>query len=279
MAERCRPLESAAPAAARHGGAPADASARGARPLPSISIIVPVLNEARLVAASLQQLAPLRERGVEIIVVDGGSGDGTVAAAAPGCDRLVRTAPGRALQMNAGAAVGRGDLLLFLHVDTRLPADALAQLASASTAAGPGALDARPPQTSPVHGRTAAGAAFWGRFDVAIAGRPRLLKVVAALMNLRSRCSGIATGDQAIFVSRRAFDAVGGFPVQPLMEDIEISRRLRRLARPVCVRAKVVTSGRRWEQGGTWRTILLMWRLRLLYRLGVGAERLARAYR
>jgi rSAM/selenodomain-associated transferase 2 len=169
----------------------------------------------------------------------------------------VQTAPrGRASQMNAGAAVATSGVLLFLHADTQLPADAQALVEQALRSHA------------------------WGRFDVAIDGRSRWLPLVAALMNLRSRASGIATGDQAIFMRRDAFDAVGGFADQPLMEDIELSRRLRaRFGAPACLRAKVLTSGRRWDERGAWRTIALMWRLRLLYRLGVPAERLAAQYR
>ncbi len=158
--------------------------------------------------------------------------------------------------MNAGAAAARSDVLLFLHADTRLPPLADVQVLQAL-----------------------ATGACWGRFDVRIEGRPRMLRVVSTLMNLRSRWSGIATGDQAIFVTRSALDRVGGFPVQPLMEDIEISRRLKRLSAPACLRARVHTSGRRWEQHGVWRTIVLMWRLRWRYWRGESPARLAEAYR
>ncbi|MBL8341132.1 MAG: TIGR04283 family arsenosugar biosynthesis glycosyltransferase [Rubrivivax sp.] len=205
----------------------------------------------------LRALAPLRAAGAEIIVVDGGSHDGTAALCDGLADHVLQGPRGRARQMNAGAARARGDALLFLHADTRLPAAALAHVAHAL---GPG-------------GRA------WGRFDVQIEGRSRWLPVVAALMNLRSRLSGIATGDQAIFMRRSAFAAVGGFPEQPLMEDVEMSRRLKRIGAPACLRARVVTSGRRWDQRGALTTIVLMWRLRLLYRLGASPERLARAYR
>jgi rSAM/selenodomain-associated transferase 2 len=224
---------------------------------PALSIVMPVLDEAEHMAVALAALAPLRERdGVELIVVDGGSRDDTVARCAGGADRLIVAPRGRARQMNAGAAAARGDALLFLHADTALPPGAPAAIADALS-------------------RHA-----WGRFDVRIDGRSAMLPVVAALMNLRSRLSGIATGDQAIFVRRAAFDAVGGFPDQPLMEDIEISRRLRRqCGRPACLRDKVVTSGRRWDRDGAWRTIVLMWRLRWLYWRGVAAERLAEVYR
>lgn len=223
---------------------------------PALSIVIPALNEAAGIGATLQALQPLRQRGVEIVLADGGSSDDTVRRAGALADVVIEAPRGRAAQMNAGAAVARGAVLLFLHADTRLPplADVLVRQAAESGAS-------------------------WGRFDVFIEGRPWMLRVVAALMNRRSRWTGIATGDQAIFVTRTAFDRVGGFPLQPLMEDIEISRRLKRLGRPACLRERVVTSGRRWEQRGVWRTIVLMWRLRWRYWRGEPAARLAEAYR
>lgn len=223
---------------------------------PVLSIIVPVLNEATGIEATLLALAPLRQRGVEVIVADGGSRDETVLLAQPHADTVLNATRGRASQMNAGAAQARGEVLLFLHADTQLPAMADQ---SVLEAIGSGSL--------------------WGRFDVRISGRFWMLHVVAALMNARSRWSGIATGDQAIFVERRAFERIGGFPEQPLMEDIELSKRLRRVAPPACLRSKVTTSGRRWESRGVWQTIFLMWRLRWLYWRGETPERLAEAYR
>ncbi len=225
-------------------------------PQPALSIVMPVLNEAAGVQAALQALAPLRQRGVEVIVADGGSSDNSAALALPWADRVTVAPRGRARQMNAGAVLARGDVLLFLHADTRLP-PAADQLLAAALAAG----------------------AVWGRFDVHISGRPWMLRTVATLMNLRSRWTGIATGDQALFVRRAAFDAVQGYPDQPLMEDIELSRRLRRVAPPACLRARVTTSGRRWETHGVWRTIVLMWRLRWRYWRGESAAVLAEAYR
>ena len=217
-----------------------------------LSIIVPVLNEASHIAATLHALAPLRERGHEVLVVDGGSSDSTVACCEGLADRVLQAPRGRARQMNAGAAVATHTTLLFLHADTTLPAAADKAIAQAPT---------------------------WGRFDVHIAGRSPMLVVVAALMNLRSRYTGIATGDQALFVRRDLFQRVGGFPDQPLMEDIELSRRLRAIAPPLCLRQRVTTSGRRWEQRGVWRTIALMWLLRWRYWRGVAPDVLARAYR
>ena len=223
---------------------------------PSLSIIVPVLNEATTIVAALEALAPLRACGNEIIVVDGGSGDDTAALAKPLTDFVIASARGRAVQMNAGAGVARGDVLLFLHADTRLPQDAerliLDGLARSKRA--------------------------WGRFDVAIEGAHPLLPVIAATMNLRSRLTGISTGDQAMFVTREAFDSVGGFPEVVLMEDITFARNLKRVSRPLCLSARVTTSGRRWEQHGVLRTMLLMWRLRLAYFLGAKPDVLAKRY-
>ncbi len=224
----------------------------------TLSIIVPALNEATTIVDTLQRLQGMRGRGHEVIVVDGGSTDATAALAAPLADRVLVSPRGRARQMNAGAAEARGELLWFLHADTLAP--------EAADRAIVGAL--------------AAGHA-WGRFDVRLSGRHPLLRTVARLMNLRSCLSGIATGDQGIFVTRTAFEAVGGFPDQPLMEDVALSRILKReIGRPACLGTNpLVTSGRRWEQRGVVRTILLMWGLRLAYALGASPVRLARLYR
>jgi rSAM/selenodomain-associated transferase 2 len=221
-----------------------------------LSIIVPVLNESETIGAQLRTLVPLRSEGAEVIVVDGGSHDGTPVQAREGADRVLVAERGRASQMNAGAAAAAGEILLFLHADTRLPADAddLVRQAFADRER------------------------VWGRFDVRIDGRHALLGLVAALMNQRSRLTGIATGDQAIFVTRQAFERVGGYPDMPLMEDIVLSRRLKRLSRPVCLRDRVTTSGRRWERNGVLRTILTMWRLRLAFRFGADPRRLALVY-
>jgi rSAM/selenodomain-associated transferase 2 len=211
-----------------------------------LSIVMPVLNEAATIRAALEAL-----RGYEVIVADGGSSDGTPDIAAGLCHRVVDAPRGRARQMNAGAAAARGDALLFLHADTRLPPNA-AQLVLAALS---------------TH--------RWGRFDVQIDGRHWLLGVVACAMNLRSRVTGIATGDQAIFVRRDAFT---GFPEIPLMEDIAFSRAMKRHGWPACLRERVRTSGRRWESRGVLRTIVLMWRLRLAYFFGARPEDLARVY-
>ena len=240
------------------------------------SVVIPVLDEAATIDAALHALAPLRAQGAEVVVVDGQSRDDSAARAARGADRVLVAARGRARQMNAGAAQARGDVLLFLHADTQLPARALEAI-DAALAPSP-AFAAGSEATSRAVGEAGA-VPVWGRFDVSISGRSPMLGVIAALMNLRSRGTGVATGDQAIFVTRAAFEQVGGFPDQPLMEDIELSKRLGRLGAPACLRERVVTSGRRWETRGVWRTIALMWRLRLLYRLGVAPDRLARGYR
>ncbi|GMV59078.1 MAG: glycosyl transferase [Betaproteobacteria bacterium] len=225
-----------------------------------LAIIVPVLNEARGIEAALARLAELRARGARVIVVDGGSGDGTVRRAAPLADRVIETPRGRALQMNAGARAPEAadaDVLLFLHADTQLPPDA-----------------------DRIIFRTLANSdRCWGRFDVSIDGRSRWLPVVEALMNWRSRLTGIATGDQAIFVERGAFLALEGFASIPLMEDIEFCKRAKRISPPLALAARVTTSGRRWEKHGVWRTILLMWRLRLAYFFGADPAELARRYR
>lgn len=221
-----------------------------------LSIIMPVLDEAADIAEALTALAPMRARGVEVIVVDGGSRDGTSARAQSLADRVIAAPRGRANQMNTGAAQAQGDVLLFLHADTALPADADVLITDALLRAGRN----------------------WGRFDVRIAGTTPLLRVVAAMMNLRSRLTGIATGDQAMFVRREAFNAAGGFPDIPLMEDIALSGALRRAGPPLCIRERITTSGRRWEKHGVLRTIALMWRLRLEYYLGADPAQLARRY-
>jgi rSAM/selenodomain-associated transferase 2 len=219
-----------------------------------LTIVIPVLNEATIIASALQALAPLRARGAEVIVADGGSRDATAQLAGPFADRVITVPQGRGAPMNAGAALGHGDALLFLHADTTLPGNADRLIAAALTDRS------------------------WGRFDIRIAGRHPLLAVIAQMINWRSRLTGIATGDQAIFVTREAFLAIGGFPDLPLMEDIAISRRLKRLCRPLCIGTPVVTSGRRWEQNGVLRTVLLMWCLRLSYYFGVEPALLARHY-
>jgi rSAM/selenodomain-associated transferase 2 len=222
-----------------------------------LSIIIPTLNEEEEVGATLAALQPLRDRGCEVIVADGGSADATVALARPQADAVVVSGPGRARQQNAGAAAARGDVLLFLHADTRLPDGADELIADGLRRTGRG----------------------WGRFDVRLTGRHPLLRVIGRMMNVRSRLTGMATGDQAIFVRRDWLRAAGGFPGIPLMEDVALSKTLKRRGPPLCLRETVITSSRRWEQRGVWRTMVLMWRLRLAWWLGADPEELAARYR
>jgi len=220
-----------------------------------ISIVIPVLNEAQTLVGCLDGLQAYRAQGHEVIVVDGGSHDGTPALARPRADHVLVSAPGRARQMGQGARIAQGDVLLFLHADTRLPDAACDTILSAL-------------QT----------AARWGRFDVRLSGSAPALRLIEFMINLRSRWTRIATGDQAMFVTRELFHAAGGFDDIPLMEDIALSRRLKKLAPAACLRQRVVTSSRRWEEHGVLKTVLLMWRLRLAYWLGADPARLVRQY-
>ena len=231
------------------------ASGPCSRPRTQLSIIIPTLNEGQEIATCLGALQSFRGRGHQVILVDGGSVDDTAGAARGLVDRLLVSAPGRAAQMNRGARAATGNTLLFLHADTRLPetADALVESALA-------------------------GSEGWGRFDIRLTGSSMAFRIIEFCMNLRSRVTRVATGDQAIFVSRSLFDRTGGWAHQPLMEDIEFSSRLRREFPPHCLRARVITSSRRWERNGIARTVLKMWKLRLCYALGADAARLVRDY-
>lgn len=220
-----------------------------------LSIIVPVLNEADAIVPMLRGLQRWREQAHEVIVVDGGSTDDTAMLAAPYCDRVITASKGRASQMNAGAAMAGGEVLVFVHADTQLPGDATEHLQ-----------------------RFVDSPAAWGRFDVRLSGERLLFRTIAWFMNQRSRLTGIATGDQAIFVRRLIFEEVGGFEPLPLMEDVALSRRLLALSKPYCVPSKVITDSRRWEQVGPWKTILLMWRLRWRYWRGEDPMTLVEAY-
>lgn len=218
-------------------------------------MIVPVLNEAENLPAFLQHLQPLRASGHQLILVDGGSVDDSLAVAAPFCDLTLSSTAGRARQMNTGAAQATGDWLLFLHADTRLPQpffEWCEKIASSSRS--------------------------WGRFNVQLSGQRRMFRVIENCINWRSKITGIATGDQAIFVRRELFQSMGGFVDEPLMEDVELCRRLRKISAPLCFKQPVKTSSRRWETGGVWRTILLMWELRLRYFLGAKPAELVRRY-
>ncbi len=222
-----------------------------------LSVVIPMLNESSSLPALFDHWRNFLRDGCEVLVVDGGSTDHSVSLVEQAGFRVLSAPRGRALQMNAGAAMAFGDVLLFLHADTIPPPDTARILRNAFQ-------DER---------------CVWGRFDVRIEGRSWMFPVIGTLMNWRSRWTGIATGDQAIFVQKEAFQRVGNFPDQPLMEDIEISKRLLPLAPPLCLKSCVITSGRRWESRGVWRTILLMWRLRWAYWRGTSAQDIARAYR
>jgi rSAM/selenodomain-associated transferase 2 len=220
----------------------------------NISVIIPVFNEESSIAVTLQsvvQLAPF-----EVFVVDGGSTDRTAEICQQFGVKLLVSRRGRAQQMNYGAGRASGDVLLFLHADTRLPDSAFRDIAT--TLSGPDYLG--------------------GRFDVELEGKHWMLKVIGAMINTRSRLSKIGTGDQAIFVRRSVFEEIGGYPEIPLMEDIAFCRTLKRMGEIVCLTSRVVTSGRRWEIDGVWRTILKMWILKLLYLAGVSPNRLKQYY-
>ena len=225
-------------------------------PMMKLSVIVPTLNESACIADTLLHLQQLRQRGHEVIVVDGGSDDDTVAAAEPFADRVCHAGPGRALQMNFGASRSTGNILFFLHADTCVP-----------------------PEVDKLITTAVGSRSGWGYFNVALSGAHPLLRVIEHGMNLRSRLTGIATGDQGMFVSRDHFSTVGGFPDQPLMEDITLSEALGNLSPPVCIAGRrLVTSSRRWERYGIVRTMVKMWYLRAAYYFGISAEQLARQY-
>ena len=220
-----------------------------------VSIIIPVLNEAEHIAETLHALSSYRNAGHEVIVADGGSVDDTVTLSKDLADHVVVSVQGRAAQMNNGIDVASGDALLFLHADTRLPENALDQVA-----------------------QSLQDGHYWGRFSVRLSGNHWVFRIIERMMNLRSCVTGVATGDQCIFISRECIDIVGAYAEMPLMEDIELSKRLRTLGWPACIKSYAITSSRRWEQHGILRTVLLMWRLRLLYFLGVSVDKLARQY-
>lgn len=224
--------------------------------LPTLSIIIPTLNEAAGIERLLRALAHARTNGTELIVVDGGSEDETLAIAEPLADQVLRAPRGRAIQMNAGATLARSEVLVFLHADSTLPenADILVREEVSRTKKN------------------------WGRFDIKIDSSHPLLRLVAIMINLRTRLTGIATGDQAIFVMRTTFQSINGYPEIPLMEDIALSKTLRAKSRPISIAQKVTTSARRWEARGILRTVFLMWRLRLAYFMGSDPQDLLRLY-
>jgi rSAM/selenodomain-associated transferase 2 len=257
MSKRRMPHSNAAHGAARTAAHDAaENTAHIAAPKPQLSIIVPVLNEARQLPALLEHLQHWHRNGCEIIVVDGGSSDGSAQALGESGFQALTAQRGRARQMNAGATLAGGELLLFLHADTRLPpqADHLVRQALSREQA------------------------VWGRFDVTLEGGHWMLPVIGWMMNRRSRLTGIATGDQAMFVAASTFNDIGGFADLPLMEDIQLSQQLCRIAAPVCLPQKATASGRRWMEKGVWRTIWLMWRLRWAFWRGAPAQRLAERY-
>lgn len=222
----------------------------------AISIIIPALNESGTIESCLKQLSAMRKHGHEVIVVDGGSVDGTADKARPLADIVVQCQKGRARQMNAGAGLARGDVYLFLHADTMLPAAAENLI-----------LDCLKLHSD-----------FWGRFDVRLSGRKWLFRVIEYFMNIRTRFTGIVTGDHGIFVTRHWFELVNGYELIEIMEDISISKKLKRFAHPVCMKETVITSSRRWEEHGILKTVFKMWILRLAYSLGKNPARLVTQY-
>lgn len=227
-----------------------------AEPAVNISIIVPVLNEESSLSKTLMQLQPLRHSGHEVVIVDGGSVDNSLVIAQNAADTVIVSKKGRALQMNNGAAVANGDIFLFLHADTVLP-DKTEHLILSYVDHDD----------------------LWGRFDIRLSSNKLIFRVIESLINFRSRLTGIATGDQAIFIDKKLFNKIGGFPEIALMEDIALSKMLKDISAPVCLKQKVITSSRRWENRGVFATVLLMWKLRLYYFFGASPEKLSRLYR
>jgi len=221
----------------------------------SIAVIVPVLNEQAALPALIDRLKMLSVD--EVVVVDGGSMDGTCDLLDVSGLRWITAPAGRAVQMNTGSAICLSDIYLFIHSDTEIDSSCFDAIKAAM----------QHPET------------VGGRFEVRLSGGHPALRMIAWFINLHSRLSGISTGDQCLFVRRSVFMRMGGFPELPLMEDIEFSKRLKRQGRIACLRERVTTSSRRWEQHGILKTVLLMWCLRLLYWLGVPAARLATMYR
>ncbi len=221
-----------------------------------VSIITPVFNEEAELPNFLNKLQCFRDKGHEVVVVDGGSTDNSLMLAQQGADRVIVSKAGRALQMNNGAAVATGDIFLFLHCDTFLPDKALNAI-------------------SDNYQREC----YWGHFDVRLSSNKFIFRIIERLMNLRSRLTSIATGDQAIFIERKLFNRLSGFPEITLMEDIAISRLLKEQSSPVCLKQKVITSSRRWENKGVLVTVFLMWKLRLYYFFGASPEKLSQLYR
>jgi len=220
-----------------------------------ISIVIPVLNEEKKLPDLLSHLQQFRKQGHELIVVDGGSHDNSLMLAQEYADSVIVSIAGRAVQMNSGASVAKGDVFLFLHSDTVLPDNALELISN--------------------HFKKP----FWGRFDVRLSSDKFIFRIIERFINLRSRLTSINTGDQAIFIDSQLFHSMGGFPEIALMEDIAISKKLKNIVSPICLKQKVITSSRRWESRGIVATVLLMWKLRLYYFFGVSPDKLNRLYR
>lgn len=232
----------------------------------TVSIIIPVLNEVDNLPLLFDNINRLNPNPQQVILVDGGSNDDSIGIIRSFINKLIpdndrkidwqmtESKAGRALQMNTGAALATSDVLLFLHADTQLPMNVIESVSEAMKRAE------------------------WGRFDVQIASRQPTLRLVSQMINWRSRLSGIATGDQAIFISQFLFEQIGGYPNQALMEDIELCKQLKGIAKPACLKSKVITSARRWQQHGTWRTIILMWHLRFDYWRGVSTDNIKARY-
>ena len=221
-----------------------------------ISIIIPVLNEEDHILQVLEPLQKHRGKNLEIVVIDGGSDDATFELVGPYSDVVAVSGKGRAKQMNVGANKAHGDVFIFLHADTTLPESFIDVVKNNLSSSG----------------------YSWGRFDISLSGSAFGLRVVEFFVNFRSRWTGIATGDQAIFVKSQMFHQVGGYQDIPLMEDVALSKNLKQQSLPVCLKDKVVTSSRRWEKFGIWRTIVLMWKLRLEYFFGADPHYLASKY-
>lgn len=220
-----------------------------------LSVVVPVLNEEVNLSRLSSCLRSVVEQGHEVIIVDGGSTDNTLTIAYEITDTVIISKKGRALQMNSGASIASGEVILFLHADTFLPENVAEIISEACV-----------------------DESFWGRFDVRLSNNKYVYRLIECMMNLRSSLTSIVTGDQAIFIEKNLFDRIGGFPEIALMEDIEISRRLKKISRPVRLRTRVITSSRRWERDGVFATVFLMWKLRLYYFFGVSPEKLHQMY-
>lgn len=220
-----------------------------------ISIIIPVLNEEQSINALLQQLQIYRQQGHEVIVVDGGSVDETISISKPLADKVITSDSGRARQMNKGVAESTNEVLWFLHADTSIPENVIEII-----------------QSSLVKND-------WGRFNVKLSGSHFLFRIIEKMINIRSCFSGVATGDQGIFVRRKIFESVGGYSEVPLMEDVALSKKLKNISQTACIKETLTTSSRRWKKNGIIKTILLMWKLRFLYWIGVTPDKLAKLYR